>query len=222
MKVIYFFWALFTVSLSSSFAQVNVALMHQLVSESQSEHLKQDEAKNKQALVSAGEAVNRSGMTQLKTMCRTLQSRFQTLELAISAAQIGLQAAPIVAEITRQQSLIFRQAGNNPLLFALAYDAEADLADQAYLLSNYLYGLLVSIGDLNQMKASDRRILMAQVLTELRRIAGASKGLAMSMQYAASGKLVKALDPFAGYVNTDKQMAGRILRQAATLKVTIP
>ena len=222
MKVIYFFWIIFVVSLTSSFAQVNVALLHQLVSESQSEHGKQEEAKNKQALVSAGEAVNRSGMTGLKTIYRTLQGRFQTLGLAISAAQIGAQATPIVAEISRQQSLIFRQAGNNPLLIALAYEAEADLAARAYLLSNYLYGLLISIGDLNQMKASDRRILMAQVLTELRRIAGASKGLAMMMQYAASRKQLTATDPFSGYVNTDKQMAGRILGHAATLKITAP
>lgn len=199
-------------------AQINVQLLHQLVAESKSEHSKQEEAKNKQAITSANEEVNRSEMSKLKTKYRELQSRFQTLGLAIDATQIGLQAAPVITEIIQQQSLIFQQAGNDPLLILLAYNAEMDMADQAYLLSNYLYGLAISFGDLNQMKSSDRKILFGHVLTELRRIAGASRGLAATMYYASRKKALQSINPFADFINEDKRLVDDILRKVELLK----
>lgn len=199
-------------------AQINVQLLHQLVAESKSEHSKQEEAKNKQAITSANEEVNRSEMSKLKTKYRELQSRFQTLGLAIDATQIGLQAAPVITEIIQQQSLIVQQAGNDPLLILLAYNAEMDIADQAYLLSNYLYGLAISFGDLNQMKSSDRKILFSHVLTELRRIAGASRGLAATMYYASRKKALQSVKPFADFINEDKRLVDGILRKVELLK----
>ena len=199
-------------------AQINVQLLHQLVAESKSEHSKQEEAKNKQAITSANEEVNRSQMSKLKTKYRELQSRFQTLALAIDAAQIGLQAAPVISEIVRQQRLIFQYAGNDPLLIVLAYNAEIDMADRAYLLSNYLYGLVLTFGDLNQMKSSDRRILFGHVLTELRRIAGASRGLAATMHYASQKGSLQAINPFQDFINEDKRLVEDILRKMDALK----
>jgi hypothetical protein len=218
MKVLFFLAVLLAGLSTAVCAQVNVVLLHQLIAESESEHGRQVDAKNKQALVSGNEEINRSEMAKLKATYRSLQSRFQTLGLAIDAAQIGLQATPIISEIAQQQSLVFRLAGEQPLLITLAYNAETDLAGQAYLLSNYLYGLLISIGDLNQMKAGDRKILFAHVLTELRRIAGASRGLAAAMQYANTRKSIGALDPFSGFTNTDKQLIDNIIRKASALK----
>ncbi|WPU95769.1 hypothetical protein SNE25_09585 [Mucilaginibacter sabulilitoris] len=222
MRVFFVLLIILTESICSGFAQVNVPLLHQLVAESQSEHSKQEEARNKQALVWANEDVNRLAMIRLQQGYRTLQDRFHTLSIVIGAAQIGLQAAPIIAEITRQQRLIIGMAENSPTLIALVYNVEADLTGRAYLLGNYLYGLLLSIGDLNQMKASDRRILMAHVLTELRRIEGTSQGLVTIMRDAAIGKVLAADSPFPVYVNSDKQIGSTILNKAANFKLTAP
>lgn len=199
-------------------AQVNVELLHQLVSESKSEHSRQNDAKNKQVVTTANEEVNRSEMSKLKAKYRELQNRFQTLGLAIDAVQIGLQASPVIAEIIRQQNLIFQLAGNDPLLIALAYNAEMDMAEQAYLLSNYMYGLAISIGDINQMKASDRKILFGHIVTELQRIAGASRGLSVTMSYASRKKALQSLNPFSDFINEDKRLIDDILRRADILK----
>ncbi|SDF11557.1 hypothetical protein SAMN05216464_11314 [Mucilaginibacter pineti] len=198
-------------------AQVNVVLLHQLVAESESEHERQQEARNKQAVVSTGEEVNRSEMSKLKSTYRTLQKRFQTVGLAITAAGIGLEAIPLVDEIVQQQGLIFQRVGQDPVLVALAYQTEADLSEQAYHLLNYIYGLALSYGDLNQMKASDRKMLFGRVVTELRRIAGASRGLAASLYYAAQDKN-KALNPFSQFINQDKQLVDDIMRRIKILK----
>lgn len=201
--------------LQNAFCQLNVQLIHQLVSESKSEHSRQDEAKNKQAVTSANEEVNKTQMSKLKTKYRELQKRFHTVGLAIDATQIGLEASPVVSEIIRQQGIIYQLASDNPILIALAFQAEKDLAGRARMLANYIFGLALSIGDINQMKASDRKILFSHALTELRLIEGASKGLAVSMLQAT---YKRSLNPFADFVNQDKQLVDDIIRNAAILK----
>ena len=201
--------------MQNAFCQLNVQLIHQLVSESKSEHSRQDEAKNKQAVTSANEEVNKTQMSKLKTKYRELQKRFHTVGLAIDAAQIGLEASPIVSEIIRQQGIIYQLASDNPILIALAFQTEKDLAGRARMLANYIAGLALSIGDINQMKASDRKILFSHALTELRLIEGASKGLAVSMLQAT---YKRSLNPFADFVNQDKRLVDDIIRNAAILK----
>jgi hypothetical protein len=94
----------------------------------------------------------------LKQKYRTLQQRFQLLGFAIDATQIGIQAAPPDFRNHRKPAQkIVQLAADDPLLIAMAYATEADLADRAYMLSRYLYALAISLGDLNQMKASDRK-----------------------------------------------------------------
>ncbi|MBB5440643.1 hypothetical protein HDC92_004346 [Pedobacter sp. AK017] len=203
--------------LSESSAQLNVQLLHQLVEESKSEHSRQQDAKNRQAVVSANEEYNKTQLSKLKTRYRELQNRFKAIALAIDAAQIGLQAAPVVEEIIQQQSNIFTLAWHQPLLLPLAYDSEADMVMRARKLCNYLYGLFLSIGDLNQMKASDRRMLFSYVLTELRRIAGAARGLASTMYYASRRSSLENLSPFRDFINQDQRMVDDIIRNTNSL-----
>ncbi|WP_185210742.1 hypothetical protein [Sphingobacterium mizutaii] len=199
-------------------AQLNVELLHQLVQHSKDENQRQNTARNRQALTSANEEVNRSKMSDLKEKYRRLQSRFHTLGLAIDATQIGLQAAPIISDIVRQQETIIRLAGNDPLLIAMAYKTEADLAERAYRLSQYLYALAISIGDINQMKSSDRKLLFGHVLTELRRIAGTSRGLAANMYYTNRKRVLESMNPFSEFVNRDRQLVENILSKLKQIR----
>ena len=198
-----------------AFAQINVQLLHQLVNESKEEHSRQENAKNKQAVTTANEEVNKSQMAKLKDRYRQLKSRFHTLGVIVDAAQIGIQASPIISEIIQQQSIIYNQAARNPILITLAIDAERDLAQRSKMLISSLYGLVIIVGDINQMKASDRKILFNNVLTELRLIAGTSKGLAANMVYA---NRKESTNPFYGFINEDKRLVDDIIRKAAILK----
>lgn len=201
-----------------SYAQLNVELLHQLVAESKSENGKQSDVRTTQAAVSATETINRSQMTSLKSSYRDNHSRFNTLGLVITAAEIGLEAQPIVDDIVAQQTLIFRQAENNRLLVLLAANTEADLANQAQLLINYIFGILLSIGDINQMKASDRKILFSYVLTELRRIDGASRGLETALKNFSIQLQGKSVNPFAGFVNQDRSLVDDIMSKSKALE----
>lgn len=215
MKGIILTVCLVLILLSPAVSQLNVQLLHQLVAESKSEHGRQQEARNKQAVTSANEEVNRSQMSRLKVRYRELQKRFHTVGLAIDAAQIGIEASPIVSEIIRQQQVIFQLASDDPLLMALAIQAETDMADRAKMLINYIVALAISIGDINQMKVSDRKILFSHALTELRLIEGASKGLAMAMMHAGRKN---SNNPFTDFVNEDKRMVDEIIRNLERIR----
>lgn len=216
-KLIYLCLALLSL-VKTGFAQTNVELLDQLVTESQSEHDRQTTARTNQATVTANEDVNRSQMTTLKTTYRNLQSRFHTLGLVISAAQIGLEATPLVNEIVSQQKLIVAQCQDNPVLILLAANSEADLANQATLLAEYCAGLILSLGDVNQMKASDRKMLFSYVISELRRIDGASRGLLTSITNFNNQLHSKSGNPFGSFINQDKNLVDDILRNAKALK----
>ncbi len=199
----------------NAFSQLNVELLHQLVAESKSEHSRQNEARNRQAVASAHEEVNKTQMGKLRAKYRELQSRFHTVGLAIDLAQIGLEASPLLSEIIRQQGIIYNVAKDNPLLIAIAVQTEIDLVDRARMLGNYIAGIALSIGEINQMKASDRKILFSHALTELRLIEGASKGLAICMQQA---NYKRSIDPFKNFIEKDKQLVDDIIRNAKILK----
>ncbi|WP_431293357.1 hypothetical protein [Pedobacter sp. P26] len=201
----------------SASAQLNVELLHQLVAESKSEHGKQSDARDNQGITTTNESINKTSLTRLKEKYRNIQSRFKTLGLAISAAQIGIEAYPIVSDIITQQGIIFDLCSSEPLFIPLAVAAEEDIGDRAYRLLNYLYGLALVAGDLNQMKPADRKMLFSFVVTELRAIAGASRGLAATLGYATKKKTYDALNPFSGFINQDRAIIDRIIERTKQL-----
>ena len=192
-------------------AQLNVQLLHQLVSHSKDENDRQKLARSRQAITSANEELNRSKMTDLKAKYRTLQSRFNTISLAIDATQIGLQAAPIIREIVDHQSSIVRLIGQDPLLLPMAYQAQVEFTDKAYRLSQYLYALAITIGDINRMKPSDRKLLFDHVLVELRGMAATSRGLVANISYSKRKKMLTSASPFSTFVNRDRYLMESIL-----------
>jgi len=201
-----------------SYAQLNVALLHQLVGDSKTEHGKQSDARDRQAESTISEEANKTLMVRLKAQYRDIHSRFKTLGLAIDATQIGLEAYPLISDIAKSQEKIYSLCKDDPVLSVLAIEAELDMGDRAYALLNFLYGLILSMEDINQMKQSDRKILFSHVLTELRLIAGASRGLAVNLQYSSRKKVLESLNPFSGFINTDKKLIDDILRKKDILK----
>lgn len=217
MKNIVIFFGLIIISLSSH-AQLNVTLLHQLVGNSKTEHGKQTDARDRQLAATTNEEVNKTLMVRLKTTYRDIHSRFKTLGLAIDAAQVGIEAYPLINDIARSQETIFRLCKDDPILSILAIQAEMDMGDRAYSLLNFLYGIALSIGDINLMKQSDRKMLFSHVLTELRGIAGAARGLAVSLKYASGKNALNAANPFSDFINTDKALVESILRRKDILK----
>ncbi|PWS25894.1 hypothetical protein DHW03_18850 [Pedobacter yonginense] len=210
------FLSAFFLSAVSSYAQLNVPLMHQLIENSKTEHGKQIDAKNQQAKNTAVEATNKTLMTSVKDRYRTLQERFAKMSIVFDAVNIGISATPLVREIIKEQQKIVVYAQSDPLLIPIALDSEVIFVQKANSLVNYLIGLCAVIGDVNQMKVSDRRILFEHILNELRNISYLSGGVARTLQASVMKK--RGTDPFSDYINREETLVNDIMNNVKILK----
>lgn len=215
MKRLLFLSVLF-LSAVSSYAQLNVPLMHQLIENSKTEHGKQIDAKNQQAKNTAVEATNKTLITSVKDRYRTLQERFAKMSIVFDAVNIGISATPLVREIIKEQQKIVVYAQSDPLLIPIALDSEVIFVQKANSLVNYLIGLCAVIGDVNQMKVSDRRILFEHILNELRNISYLSGGVARTLQASVMKK--RGTDPFSDYINREETLVNDIMNNVKILK----
>jgi hypothetical protein len=197
---------------------IDIIGMHQLIDESKSEHTQQVSARNNQATVNANEAANLTLLAKLKNVYRTVQQPYNALGTAITAIDIGLGAKPMVTQIINYQSQITALAEKNPAIIALGYQTEIEFAEKAESLIGYVTGLTLSIGDVNQMKASDRKMLFDYVIYQLSSIQELSGNMLSLLQYNNLASVLKALNPFQNYINQDKSMINNILQNAKYLK----
>jgi hypothetical protein len=220
--IIYFFCLLpFTFKLSPSFAQqstIDIVGMHQLIDQSKNEHTVQVNARNNQATVNANEQANLTLLEKLKNVYRILQQRYNTLGTAISVAEIGIEATPMVRQIVSYQGQIVQLAEKNPAGAALGIQTEIEFAEKAEALSGYVAGLVLSYGDINQMKASDRKLLFDYVIQQLSTIQELSGNMVNILTYSNLSTLLRSLNPFQGLIDQDKSMVESIIQNAKYLK----
>jgi hypothetical protein len=220
MRAILFLFA-FGLMASACVAQtkaMDIPGLLQLVSYSKSENSLQNMARNDQAVVTANETANKTLLVKMKTMYRTLQNRYSLLGTAINAAQVGLQAEPMVSSIINSQSQLYNLAQQNQAIVPLALQTEIEFAEHSELLIDYMAGLILSIGDVNQTKSSDRKLLFDYVLSELSDIQDLSNNLVRSVAYANLSSLLKSLNPFASFVSQDAHLVNDIITNAKYLK----
>jgi len=196
---------------------LNIVGIHQLVSVSRAENGRQQSARDKQAVNTLTEEANKTMLFKLKDTYRLLQRRFSFLGMALSAAEVGMGAAPLIAQVSHDQVLLMKAAGADPFLLALVYQSETDFLIRAKNLSAFMIGLSMSIGPLNQMKLADRKMLFDHILNELRVIAALSSGLVGLLENNRRATLLKGIYPLSGYLNTDMLVVEDILRKAKEL-----
>ncbi|QEM03686.1 hypothetical protein DIU31_009230 [Mucilaginibacter rubeus] len=192
--------------------------MYQLINESQDEHSRQVAAKNQQAVNTANEQANETLLDKLKGVYRTIQNRYNALGTLISAADVGIYAVPVINRIVNNQQQIIALAQKNPAIIPLSYHTEVEFAEKAEALSGYVAGLILSYGDVNQMKQSDRKLLVDYIIQQLSRIQELSGNLLNLLQYSNLASVLKSVNPFQTWVDQDKSMVNNILQNAKYLK----
>ncbi len=197
---------------------LDIPSMHLLINESIDENKQQVKANNQQILATANEQANLTLLDKLKVKYRILQQRYNTLGTMINVAEIGVYAAPMVERIIQNQAQIIRLTQKNPALIALGYQTEIEFVEKAKGLAGYVTGLTLTIGDVNQMKASDRKLLFDYVFSELSNIQDLSGTMVNNLQYATLKNLIKAANPFQNFINSDIAISRDIIQNAKYLK----
>lgn len=215
MKALSLFFLILFANIGVGIAQTNVALLHQLVEESKNEYNLQGQAREKQAKNAAAEEVNNNLVKTVKEKYRTIQDRFAKLSIVIDAIGIGATAEPLVNSIIDNQQQILYYCQQDPALLLFAIETEKVFVERSYSLLNYLVGLSASIGVVNQMAVSDRRILFQHIIDELREVNGISYTTSKSLQHHLERKL--GVNPYLGYVATEMALVEEIIQNAKTL-----
>jgi hypothetical protein len=217
----YIFIAILCTLVKSVYAQqstLDIAAMHQLIPESIDENKAQVKAKNQQAVNTANEQANLTLLDKLKNVYRELQNRYNTLGTAINVAEIGVYATPMVEQIVSYQKQIISLTSADPILLPLGLQTEIEFAEKAKDLAGYVAGLSLSIGDVNQMKASDRKLLFDYVIAQLSTIQEMSGNLVTTLQSSSLNTLLRSINPFQDYVDKDKTIVEDIISNAKYLK----
>lgn len=197
---------------------LDIPSMHLLIDQSIDENKLQVKARDRQAAATANEQANLTLLDKLKVKYRELQQRYNALGTAINIADIGIYATPMVARIVKNQADIISLAQKNPALIALGYRTEIEFVEKAKGLAGYIAGLTLSIGDVNQLKASDRKMLFDYVLSELSSIQELSGTMVSNLQYAGLKDLLKAANPFQNFIGSDLALGKDIIQNAKYLK----
>jgi hypothetical protein len=204
----------------NAFAQqnaLNIPGIHQLVDYSKSEYDLQNHARDRLAVTTTNEQMNKTMLARLKIKYRELQQRYNTIGTIINTANIGINAAPIVNQIIRNQIEIYHIAQQNPLLISLAYNTEVEFVSRSRSLVNYLVGLSASFGAVNQMKSPDRKILFDHIIHELSNIQELSASLVITMRLSLTNSTIKSLNPFQNYIDQDNAIIKDIFSNARYL-----
>lgn len=215
MKSIYILLLVLFANIELGHAQVNVALLHQLVDESKSEYNLQKEAKANQGKNAVNEEVNKNLVNSIKEKYRVVQERFAKLSILIDAFGIGITAEPLLNSIIDNQQQIVYYCQQDPSLLLFAIETEKLFVERSYSLMNYLIGLSASIGIVNQMEVSERRILFQHIIDELREINGISYTTSKSLKHHLERNL--GVNPYLGYVATEMALVEEIIQNAKTL-----
>jgi hypothetical protein len=196
--------------------QINVSLLHQLVEDSKNEHERQAEAKAGQAKNAIHEEMNRNMMEDVKKKYRRVQERFAKLNLLLEAAGLAASADPLIRSVIDHQEQIVFYCQQDPLVIPLALETEKLFVKQSHSLLNYLIGLMASMGDLNQMKVSERRILLQHALHELRSINRLSMATSQSLE--SHIRRMSGNNPFPMYQLEASKTVDEILANIQQLK----
>jgi len=137
---------------------------------------------------------------------------------ALTMADIAIYAEPMVKQIVNYQGQIVGLAEKNPAGAALGLATEIEFVEKAEALTGYVTGLTLSIGDVNQMKASDRKLLFDYVIIQLSKLQELSGNLVNTLTYSNLNTLLRSINPFQSYIDADKSMAESIIQNAKYLK----
>ena len=124
----------------------------------------------------------------------------------------------MVSQITQDQHRLYELTGKSPYLLPLVLQSEIDLLERSRDLVYYLAGLTASLGAVNQMKASDRRILFDHLLNELSVLRNLAAALVRSLEYGSLYAMIKNANPFSQYIDIDRAIIKDILENAKYLK----
>lgn len=195
---------------------INYLMMNTAIKHSLEENSRQKQLRSNQATATGLEEMNREKLDSFRQLYRRVEARMNSLGLLIDAGILAEQALPLVRSIKTSQSELLLLLTGHPSLLLSAAEVEVELAEKAVSILGYMTGILLTYGEINRMKPSDRKLLLNFARDELRALDGQSYRLLSTLRRSLALKS-SGISSFSAWVNEDKKLIQSILNNVNTL-----
>lgn len=120
----------------------------------------------------------------------------------------------IVNDVNKAVSL----AQSSPALLLFAEGGAREFRRRGTALATEVSSFVLQGGVNNLMDSGERAKLLNRIRTELMILRGVAYGMQRTMYWAKQRGILNSLNPYAGYINIDVQIANDIIRNAKYLK----
>lgn len=195
---------------------ISYYLVHVGVDHTIKENSRQKEAKQKQLRNTILETNNTNSSNDLRDKYKRIKERLNKLALVFEGFIISAQAYPTLQQIYENQQRIYDECKDSPILIPMSVQSEVEFVDRAQMLIRYLTGLVLTYGDINQMKSGDRKMLLNHAIKQLDEMNILSYTLLSNIRnhkHAIALEKQRVKD----WINTDKEIISEIIHNAKEL-----
>ena len=128
------------------------------------------------------------------------------------------EIAAIGMDIVRDVEKSLAMARSNPLLLLFAEQGAREFRVRALKLSAEVGAFVLKGGRDNLLDAGERSKLLNHIALEMRIIRGTAYGMHRAMYWAKMKGVFASVNPWAGWVNMDAQIANSVITEAKYLK----
>lgn len=159
--------------------------------------------------------INLSAVVLVKNIIhQSLTHIDQGLKSSIQVVSI----AKLVEEIYKESSVVLQQAASAPWLLLLAEQASKSFKDRSLKLALEVSEFVLKEGTEIFMDYQKRDYLLTKISLELKVIRALIFSMHRAIYWAKINGIVRSINPYASFINTDKQKADEILRYYNLLK----
>ncbi|WP_199120316.1 hypothetical protein [Pedobacter sp. ASV28] len=144
------------------------------------------------------------GLSEVSSAVRSLLAIEDIAEISVD----------IVTDVNKAVTL----AQANPLLLLFAENGAREFKRRGTALAVEVGSFVLQGGLNNLMDSGERAKLLNRIRTELMILRGVAYGMQRTMYWARQRGILNSLNPYAGFINIDKQIADDIIRNAKYLK----
>ncbi|WP_104382192.1 hypothetical protein [Sphingobacterium sp. HMA12] len=219
MKKIYFILLLFLFS-SWSRAQIYVdpAVAAATAAHASIMNRQLDNTNNNLTLIQRGQLA----VTGQLVIVNDLQDKIYKGLSEVSAVVRNLLAIKDITEISsdivHDANRAMDIAGSNPILLLFAEQGVREFKTRATALVTEVASFVTKGGKDNLMDSGERAKLLNRIVNEMIILRGIAYGMYRTMYWAKQRGILNSLNPYAGFINTDKRIADDIIRNAKYLK----
>lgn len=149
---------------------VSFPMMNQEIRHSLQEHDRQTEMRKKQIGNTATENVNRKQWSKFQETNKKIQDRLSIVSLAIQAIPTGIVIVQRTSSIQDNVQKIVYELGDAPYALIFALEDQISFLEDLQMTTQYILGLIISYGTINQMEKAERKILLDFAIEEFKRL----------------------------------------------------